>query len=112
VDDSIQDDDEPAIAAITLAEARRRCRARLGQEAQSSPSVPRRSVTLLPVLTYDLEVARSHTQLLVAARASGRPRGARDLIIAATAWATRRTVVSTDDNGFEDLAGVPGRKPA
>jgi predicted nucleic acid-binding protein len=34
------------------------------------------------------------------------------LIIAATAWATRRTVVSTDDNGFEDLAGVPGRKPA
>jgi tRNA(fMet)-specific endonuclease VapC len=63
------------------------------------------------VLSDDLEVARSHTQLLVAARASARPRGAHDLIIAATARATRRTVVTTDDGGFDDLAGVPVRKP-
>jgi tRNA(fMet)-specific endonuclease VapC len=68
-------------------------------------------VTSLPVLAYDLEVARSHTELLVAARASGRPRGAHDLVIAATARATRRTVVTTDDTGFDDLPGVPMRKP-
>jgi len=28
----------------------------------------------LPILSYDVDVARSHTQLLVAVRASGRPR--------------------------------------
>jgi tRNA(fMet)-specific endonuclease VapC len=56
-------------------------------------------------------VARSHTQLLVAVRAGGRPRGAHDLIIAATARATGRTVVTTDDTGFDDLPGVSVRKP-
>jgi hypothetical protein len=63
------------------------------------------------VLSYDFEVARSHTQLLVAARASGPPRGAHDLIIAATARATRRTVVTTDGSGFDDLPGVAVRTP-
>jgi tRNA(fMet)-specific endonuclease VapC len=69
-------------------------------------------VRSLPVRSYDFEVARSHTQLLVAARASGRRWGAHDLIINATARATRRTVVTTDDSDFDELPGAPVRKPA
>ncbi len=65
----------------------------------------------LRMLSYDLDVARSHTQLLVAVRADGRPRGAHDLIIARTARATGRTVVTTDGTGFDDLPGVSVRKP-
>jgi tRNA(fMet)-specific endonuclease VapC len=49
--------------------------------------------------------------LLTAVRRAGRPRGAHDLIIAATALATARTVVSADLTGFDDLPGVVVRTP-
>jgi tRNA(fMet)-specific endonuclease VapC len=112
LDALIHDDDQPAVAAITIAElgvgvalaSRRRRKARRAFLDDLIMS--------LPVLSYDLEVARSHTELLVAVRASGLPRGAHDLIIAATARATRRTVVTTDDSGFDDLPGVPVRRPS
>jgi predicted nucleic acid-binding protein len=41
----------------------------------------------------------------------GTPRGAHDLIIAATARATSRTVVTSDRTGFIDLPGVNVRRP-
>ena len=62
-------------------------------------------------MSYDIDVARTHTQLLVAVRKAGRPRGAHDLIIAATALATGRVVVTSDRLGFDDLPGVPVRRP-
>jgi tRNA(fMet)-specific endonuclease VapC len=108
----IADDDDPAIAAVTVAE--------LGIGVQIATGKRRRQarrallddlVSSIPVLAYDLDVAHAHTQLLVAARAGGRPRGAHDLIIAATALATRRTVITTDQTGFDDLPGVVVRKP-
>jgi tRNA(fMet)-specific endonuclease VapC len=111
LDDLIQDDDEPAIAAITVAELGVGVELASGRRRTARRAFLEDLVRSLPVLSYDLEVARSHTQLLVAARASGRPRGAHDLIIAATARATRRTVVTTDDTGFDDLPGVRIRKP-
>jgi prevent-host-death family protein len=43
---------------------------------------------------------------LVAVRRSGRPRGAHDLVIAATARASKRTVVTSDLTAFTDLPGV------
>ena len=58
---------------------------------------------------YDLDVARSHAALMVATRRSGRPRGAHDLIIAATAAARGRTVVTSDGRGFSGLPGVEVR---
>jgi tRNA(fMet)-specific endonuclease VapC len=75
-------------------------------------------LAVLPVEPYDLEVARSHAVLLAHTRRTGRPRGTHDLIIAATAAARRREVVSDDVSGFEDLPGValtptpagPGRR--
>ena len=62
--------------------------------------------TSIPVVDYDMSVARAHAELLVAARRQGRPRGADDLIIAATAKATQREVVSADPSAFQDLPGV------
>ncbi|WP_157876684.1 hypothetical protein [Streptomyces graminilatus] len=51
-------------------------------------------------------MARVHARLLAHVRKEGKPRGARDLIIAATA-ATARILLTTDDNAaFDDLPGV------
>jgi hypothetical protein len=54
----------------------------------------------------DETVALHHASLLVAVRRAGRPRGAHDLVIAATAAAAGRTVVSSDRRAFDDLPGV------
>ena len=110
LDALIDDDDEPAIAAITVAELG------VGVEISSGKrKVARRRfldevVATVPIVGYDLDVARAHTSLLVAARKSGTPRGAHDLIIAATARATGRTVVTSDGTGFIDLPGVRVRQ--
>lgn len=55
---------------------------------------------------YDLEVAEAHAALLAHVRRHGTPRGAHDLIIAATARARDRQVMSSDQAGFADLPGV------
>jgi tRNA(fMet)-specific endonuclease VapC len=60
----------------------------------------------IPSEPYETEVARAHARLLAHARRSGRPRGAHDLIIAATAVARGRTIVTADALGFDDLPGV------
>lgn len=64
---------------------------------------------------YDLDVAEAHAALLAHVRRKGTPRGAHDLIIAATARAQARTVVSLDQGGFAGLPGVslvsPDRAP-
>lgn len=55
-----------------------------------------------------MPTARVHARLLAANGCAGRTHGAHDLIIAATAVARRRTVV-TADKGFTDLPGVTVR---
>ncbi len=61
---------------------------------------------IIPVIDYDAAVAVSHAELLVTVRRQGRPRGAHDLMIAATAKATQRDVVSADESAYRDLPGV------
>lgn len=58
------------------------------------------------IVDYDVMVAANHAQLLIVTRRQGRPRGAHALIIAATARATERDVVSADPSAFGDLPGV------
>jgi len=58
------------------------------------------------VENYDLRVARAHGALLAHSQRTGRPRGAHDLIIAATARASERVVVTMDVDGFSNLPGV------
>jgi len=102
----LADDDDVAIAAVSAAELL------VGVDlAGASQREERRTfvedvLAALPVEAYDLEVARAHAALLAHVRRSGRPRGSHDLIIAATAVARRRNVVSDDVSGFEDLPGV------
>lgn len=85
---------------------------RVGVELSSGAARIRRErfvqdvLATIPVLEYDLAVAEAHAQLLVAVRRQGRSRGAHDLLLAATARATRRTVVTADDTAFADLPGV------
>jgi tRNA(fMet)-specific endonuclease VapC len=66
---------------VLLADERRRA------DRQANLEVVRSG---LPVLGYDGDVADVHGDLLAHVRRSGKPRGAHDLIIAATARATGR----------------------
>jgi tRNA(fMet)-specific endonuclease VapC len=54
-------------------------------------------------------VARAHAALLAHTGREGRPRGAHDLLIAATARKSSRTVVTADYRGFADLPQVEVR---
>ncbi|MDQ3312884.1 MAG: PIN domain-containing protein [Actinomycetota bacterium] len=111
LDALIADDDEPAVAAITISELGVGVEIATGKRRQARRAFLDDIVDTLPVAGYDLEVARAHTKLLVAVRKAGRPRGAHDLIIAATALATGRAVVTSDQAGFADLGGVQVRRP-
>jgi len=109
LDVAVDDDDDVAVAAISIAELR------VGVLLADDRRRPSRAaylddlVSTLTVVPYDLAVAEAHAELLVAIRVQGRPRGAHDLIIAATAKATGRTVVSADAATFADLPGVAAR---
>lgn len=102
----IDDDDDVAIAAITVAEML------VGVELATVEHRPEREafvndvVSSIPIVSYDLSIAGEHAKLLTAVRTSGRPRGAHDLIIAATARATSRSVITADPDAFEELPGV------
>jgi tRNA(fMet)-specific endonuclease VapC len=109
LDAVLDDEDDVALAAITVAELL------VGVELASPSHRDRRQafvedvVTSLPVIPYDLGVAQEHAFLLTAVKRAGRPRGAHDLLIAATARATQRAVVTADANAFDDLPGVEVR---
>jgi tRNA(fMet)-specific endonuclease VapC len=67
-------------------------------------------LTVMPVQDYTAKVVPHHVELVTHTRRLGRPRGTLDLIIAATARATDRTLLTTDSAaGFDDLPGVTAR---
>lgn len=69
-----------------------------------------RFLDLTPVEDYTPAVAVHHATLLAHVRAAGQPRGSIDLIIAATARATGRVLVTTDAKArFDELPGVQAR---
>lgn len=81
-----------------------------GRRQQAREQYVERILATIPVEPYTVEVARAHAQLLAETRRSRRPRGAHDLIIAATAVTTDRLVITTDSSGFRDLPGVAVRE--
>jgi tRNA(fMet)-specific endonuclease VapC len=111
LDALITDDDSPAVAAITIAELGVGVEIATSKRRQARRALLEDIVATLPIVGYDLDTAHAHTQLLLAVRKSGRPRGAHDLVIAATARATGRTVVTADQTGFDGLPGVALRTP-
>lgn len=65
---------------------------------------------VLPIHDYDRAVAEHHAALLAHVRRRGDRRGAHDLIIAATARATNRIVLTTDERArFGELPEVEAR---
>ncbi len=109
MDDVIADDDDVAIAAVTVAELRVGVELSKGKRQAARRSFLDDIVANVPVLDYDLDVAEAHAHLLVAVRQQGLPRGAHDLIIAATARASGRTVLTADSSAFANLPGVDVR---
>lgn len=106
VDEVIEDDDDVAIAAVTIAELRVGALLAKGRRRTTRTAYVDDVVATIPALDYDLDVAEVHAELLVQVRAQGKPRGVHDLIIAATAKAFDRTIVSADGGAFHDLSGI------
>lgn len=109
MDEVIGDDDDVAMAAVTAAEllvgvelADRRRRAARREYVDTL-------IGMIPVEPYDLEIARTHAALLAHSQREGRIRGPHDLLVAATARARGRTVVTADPGGFADLPQVDVR---
>ncbi len=112
IDQTMLDNDELAIAAVSVAEYR------VGIELANTPAHAADRARALVAITSVVEVmdyseatAAHHARLLAHVRRRGLPRGAHDLIIAAHAAQTGRTVVSHDAIArFEDLPGVTAIK--
>lgn len=109
LDAVIEDDDDVAIAAVTVAELR--VGVLLADERRRGDRERFLAGVLegIAVVDYDLAIAEAHAELLAQVRMQGEPRGAHDLLIAATASQTGRTVVSADASAFSNLSGVTTR---
>ena len=108
IDRAALDNDELAVAAVTVAEYR------VGIElADSAERAANRAraltaiMSIVDVLDYTATTAAHHAQLIAHVRRTGAPRGAHDLIIAAHAADTGRTLVTRDLKArFSGLPGV------
>jgi tRNA(fMet)-specific endonuclease VapC len=108
IDRSALDADELAVAAVTIAEYR------VGIELADTPARAADRARALAAITSAVEVldyteatAECHARLIAHARRAGTPRGAHDLIIAAHAAQTGRTVLTFDAKArFADLPGL------
>lgn len=109
--DEISDESDPALPAIVVAEYL----VGVKLDEDLSRRAAKRAfldnvLGAVPVEDYTLDVADAHAELLASTRADGTPRGPHDLIIAATARATGRTIVTTDSRArFASLPAVTAR---
>jgi len=104
--EAIDDGDDVAVAAITVAELRVGVQLTKGRRREKRERFVAAILDAVSIEPYDLNVAEAHAALLAHVRRTGTPRGAHDLIIAATARARERQVVSFDQGGFAELPGV------
>ena len=113
MDRSPLDEDELAIASVTVAEYRVGIELadttdRAAERARALASI----TSAVDVLDYTQATAAHHGRLLAHVRRSGTPRGAHDLIIAAHAAQTGRTILSRDARvRFGSLPGVDAAEP-
>jgi predicted nucleic acid-binding protein len=107
------DEDELAIASVTVAGYRVGIELadttdRAAERARALASI----TSAVDVLDYTQATAAHHGRLLAHVRRSGTRRGAHDLIIAAHAAETGRTIVSRDARArFGSLPGVDATEP-
>jgi tRNA(fMet)-specific endonuclease VapC len=108
IDRSVLDDDELAVAAVSIAEYRTGIELADTPERAADRARALATITsVIDVLDYTQGTAAHHGRLLAHVRKSGTPRGAHDLIIAAHAAETGRLVLTRDAKArFGDLPGV------
>ncbi|MGJ9421661.1 type II toxin-antitoxin system VapC family toxin [Aeromicrobium sp. CF3.5] len=113
LDRAALDDDELAIAAITVAEYRTGIElADTSKRAAARTRALAAIVSVVEVLEYTEATAVHHARLIAYARRSGRARGAHDLIVAAHAVQSERLLLSGDAVArFADLPGVSAERP-
>jgi tRNA(fMet)-specific endonuclease VapC len=105
--DVVAEDDDLVIAAITVAELRTGIELATARHRAARAEFHVKVLETMPVEPYDLATAEVHGRLLAHVHRSGTKRGAHDLMIAATAVATKRIVLTTDrSTNFHDLPGV------
>jgi len=108
IDRSTLDEDELAVASISIAEYRTGIELADTPERAAERARALATITsVVDVLDYTPATAAHHARLLASVRRSGTPRGAHDLIVAAHAVETARVVLSRDAKArFGELPGV------
>jgi tRNA(fMet)-specific endonuclease VapC len=104
LNDVIDDGDDVAVAAIAVAELKVGVQLAKGRRRDKRERFVAAVLDAVSIDAYELDVAEAHAALLAHVQRTGTPRGAHDLIIAATARARERQIVSLDQRGF---AGLP-----
>ena len=105
--ETLEADDDVALAAVSIAELRTGVELASASRRVARAAVLERVLATIPVEEYDVAVAQVHGRLLATVHRQGTQRGAHELIIAATAAATRRTIVTADRRArFGYLPGV------
>lgn len=100
-------DDDIVMSSITVAELQAGVELASDERRQAREQFVVNVVASLPVEPYGSRAALAHARLLAHVHRSGRHRGAHDLIIAATALATGRIILTTDRRArFDELPGV------
>lgn len=112
LDTVVGDEDAVSIAAITYAELLHGVEMADGRRRQRRRAFVEAVAAAVPIIAYDRRVAATHATLLASVQRAGQPRGAHDLIIAATAATYDLAVVTSDAGGFENLPGVAVRHGA
>jgi tRNA(fMet)-specific endonuclease VapC len=108
IDRTALDNDELAVAAVSIAEYRvgielADTASRAADRARALAAI----TSIIDVLDYTESTAAHHARLIAHVRRKGTPRGAHDLIIAAHAAESGRTLLSLDAKArFGSLPGV------
>ena len=95
-----------AIAAITASEMFHGLHRLAGVRRVGAERFARRWLEVLPVIPFDLEVARVYATLGVRLARAGTPIGAHDLMVAATAVHLGYRVATLDRRSFHRIEGL------
>ena len=113
IDRAALDDDELAVASLSIAEYRVGIELADTAELAANRARALAAITsVIDVLDYTETTTTQHARLIAHVRRTGTPRGAHDLIIAAHAAQTGRTILSFDAKArFADLPDVHAIEP-
>ena len=107
---SIPDTADVAIPAVVIAEYLAGVHRSAANRQAAQRAFLAEVLAVVPVVDYDRAVAVHHAELLAYTRAQGQRRGPHDLMIAAAARASERTILTTDARArFDDLPEVNAR---